>query len=313
MIRYDRLDRVDLNVTDLERSVRFYEEIVGLQRVGTTPGGALTFRCGTDRCEVVLHRSPMPGFRAIGLALQSAAALDELHEQLAAHGVACEELTDDECGQRRLLGALLIAEPNTGATFEFYVPRRDPLAQDSPAFVPSVAQIQRIGHVVFTTPSYAETLAFMRGVLGFATSDDIAGVITFMRPPPNPYHHGVGVARGARHGLHHVNFMVSEIDDIGVALNRFRRHDVPVVFGPGRHIASNSVFLYFLDPDGLTLEYSFGMEEFPETGPRPPRTLPPAPESIDSWGGRPDPRLGATGLVQPHRAGARHADPGRPA
>ena len=56
--------------------------------------------------------------------------------------------------------------------------------------------------------------------------------------------------------------MVSEIDDIGTAINRFKHHDVPIVFGPGRHIASNSVFLYFLDPDGLTLEYSYGMEEF---------------------------------------------------
>ncbi len=36
------------------------------------------------------------------------------------------------------------------------------------------------------------------------------------------------------------------------------------MFGPGRHPPSESVFLYFLDPDGLTLEYSFGMEEFPE-------------------------------------------------
>ena len=130
--------------------------------------------------------------------------------------------------------------------------------------MPGVAKIQRIGHVVFTTPRYGETTAFMTQVLEFAASDDIEGVISFMRPPPNPYHHGVGVARGERHGLHHLNFMVAEIDDIGIALNRFRRHHVPVVFGPGRHIASNSVFLYFLDPDGIMMELfadAFATEE----------------------------------------------------
>jgi 2,3-dihydroxy-p-cumate/2,3-dihydroxybenzoate 3,4-dioxygenase len=80
---------------------------------------------------------------------------------------------------------------------------------------------------------------------------------------------------------------------------------VPVVFGPGRHIASGSVFLYFLDPDGLTLEYSFGMEEFPEVDPRPPRILPPVPESIDSWGAIPDPRMTTIGEIAPHKvAGA---------
>jgi 2,3-dihydroxy-p-cumate/2,3-dihydroxybenzoate 3,4-dioxygenase len=78
---------------------------------------------------------------------------------------------------------------------------------------------------------------------------------------------------------------------------------VPVVFGPGRHIASSSVFLYFLDPDGLTLEYSFGMEEFPEVDPRAPRTLPPVPESIDSWGAVRDPRMTAIGEIAPYTIG----------
>ena len=301
MIRYERLGRVDLNVIDLDRSGRFYEEIVGLQRVGgVRVDGSLTFRCGTDHCEVVLHQSPVPGFRSMALALEGEHAFDALQQRLAQSGVACHKIPDDECDRRRWLGGWRIAEPNTGATFEFYVPDA---AQDAPPFVPSVAKIQRIGHVVLTTPRYAETIAFLKGVLGFAASDDIEGVISFMRPPPNPYHHGVGVARGTRHGLHHVNFMVAEIDDVGVALNRFKRHQVPIVFGPGRHIASNSVFLYFLDPDGLTLEYSFGMEEFSETEPRPPRTLPPAPQSIDSWGGRPDPKLAAVGVVQPFSTG----------
>jgi len=95
--------------------------------------------------------------------------------------------------------------------------------------------------------------------------------------------------------------MVTEIDDVGRGFNRFLRNNVPVVFGLGRHIASGSVFLYFLDPDGLTLEYSFGMEEFPEIDPRAPRRLPPVPESMDSWGAPRDPRLCAIGEVEPHR------------
>jgi 2,3-dihydroxy-p-cumate/2,3-dihydroxybenzoate 3,4-dioxygenase len=98
--------------------------------------------------------------------------------------------------------------------------------------------------------------------------------------------------------------MVSAIDDIGIAINRFKRAGVPIVFGPGRHPASESVFLYFLDPDGLTLEYSFGMEEFPEVAPRQARVLPPVPESIDVWGGIRDPRMSATGLVQPYHVGS---------
>ena len=58
--------------------------------------------------------------------------------------------------------------------------------------------------------------------------------------------------------------MVTDIDDVGGAMNRMKAANVPIVFGPGRHLPSTSIFLYFLDPDGNTTEYSFGMELFEE-------------------------------------------------
>ena len=70
--------------------------------------------------------------------------------------------------------------------------------------------------------------------------------------------------------LHHVNFMVTEVDDIGRGISRFNKAQVPIVNGPGRHPPSGSMFLYYLDPDGMTVEYSFGMEEFPAEGARKP-------------------------------------------
>lgn len=301
MVRYERLDRVELNVTALKRSRDFYVNVVGLQLIADDGNGSATFRCGSDDCTVVLHESPVPGFRSMALALESEAEFDGLKRRLGEHRIAYDELTVAECVQRRVARAWRIAEPSMHAAIELCSPRS---ARPPAEFVPTVAKIQRLGHVVFGTPQYRDSVAFMQEVLDFLPSDDIDGIISFMRPPPNPYHHGVGVGRGPNHGLHHVNFMVSEIDDLGRALNRFKRHEVPVVFGPGRHPASNSIFLYFLDPDGLTLEYSFGMEEFSEFTPRMPHTLPPLPQSIDAWGGVRDARMSATGLVQPYVVGA---------
>ena len=74
--------------------------------------------------------------------------------------------------------------------------------------------------------------------------------------------------------------------------------EAEVVYGPGRHDISNSIFFYYLDPDGLTVEYSFGMEEFPEHTPRDARQLPPKPEILDSWGGMPAPKFGKGGTVE---------------
>jgi 2,3-dihydroxy-p-cumate/2,3-dihydroxybenzoate 3,4-dioxygenase len=63
------------------------------------------------------------------------------------------------------------------------------------------------------------------------------------------------------------------------------------------------MFLYFLDPDGLTVEYSFGMEEFPEIGAREPRRLPPGLESIDFWGAVPDMKFARQGAIEPLQGG----------
>ena len=92
--------------------------------------------------------------------------------------------------------------------------------------------------------------------------------------------------------------MVSDIDDIGQAIYRIKKHDIKVVFGPGRHPPSDSIFYYFLDPDGITVEYSFGMEEFAEDSPRPARYMEPVPESLDIWGAVPDGEFGRSGPIE---------------
>lgn len=301
MIRYQKLGYVGLNVTDVDRARRFYEEIVGLQFVETCADGTVLFRCSDDYHSISLHAAAMPGFRHVGLMLESDQQFEVLRQRLDQHRIPHEQLSTAECEARRVQLAWRVAEPHMHAAFEFYRPRPE---DASVVYRPTVAKIQRIGHVVFGTPHYQETLTLLREVLNFAQSDDIDSTITFFRAFPNPYHHGIGVGRAPRNLLHHVNFMVSEIDDIGTALNRFKRHQVPVVFGPGRHIASNSVFLYYLEPDQMTLEYSFGMEEFPEVAPRAARTLPPRPESLDSWGGVRDQRMSAVGDVQPFSVGS---------
>jgi 2,3-dihydroxy-p-cumate/2,3-dihydroxybenzoate 3,4-dioxygenase len=56
---------------------------------------------------------------------------------------------------------------------------------------------------------------FFRDVLNFRESDSIGEIMTFMRPFPSPFHHGIGVGKGPKRVIHHLNFMVSEIDDIG--------------------------------------------------------------------------------------------------
>jgi 2,3-dihydroxy-p-cumate/2,3-dihydroxybenzoate 3,4-dioxygenase len=292
---YEKLGYVALNVSDVARSRDFYEMQVGLQRSGDLEDGTAFLRCSEDHHSLALYRCDRPGLKRAGFEMKSEKALDDLAGRLAGEGLAIHAIPDAERRQLGLGRAFRISEPHTGATYEFYASMRQWGGQP---FRPSVAKIQRLGHFVLKVPDFDGACRFHTEVLGFRVSDIIDDTIQFMRCHPNPYHHGVGLGRASEVLLHHVNFMVTEVDDIGRGISRFSKSQVPIVNGPGRHPPSGSMFLYYLDPDGITVEYSFGMEEFPAEGARKPRVMEPIKASIDYWDSFLDPRKATVGTVE---------------
>lgn len=293
--RYRKLGYVALNVTDLERSVRFYTDMVGLDLSEPAGAGPAFLRCGTDHHHVVLYPAAEPGIKRVAFELESGAEMAHARKHLASLGLAVEEISAQERAALRQGDGLRFVEPISGLTFEFYTR----VLQMAMPFRQSVTKIARLGHVVLSVERFDEVTEFLTTQLGFAVSDFVEGRFAFLRCQPNPLHHSLAVGRsaGGNH-LNHVNFMVSDMDDIGIAMNRLQKHGVPVVFGPGRHKPSGSIFLYFLDPDGMTLEYSFGMEEFPEKGAREPRMLEAHPLALDIWGGVPKPEFARVGAIE---------------
>lgn len=289
MIRYARLGRVDLNVTDLQRSRHFYSDVVGLQEINATAASA-EFACGTDACFIGLHHASEAGLKAVGWELADAGQLQALEKALAEHAApfSPNASSTDGCG-----ASVSVTDPTSGAVHMFY----GPLERERPSAAIMHTRVQRIGHVVIATPDAERTARFFRDVLCFRESDRIEQGTIFLRPFPTRFHHGLGIARSDRPHFHHLNLMVTDIDDIGRALHRLRRHGATVAFGPGRHPVSGSVFLYFFDPDGLTLEYSFGMEEFEEDDPRSARIWPAGSASVDAWNAVRHPDTGRIGAI----------------
>lgn len=281
-LRFVRLGYVALNVTDIDRSRHFYETLVGLMVTETGPHGEVFLRCSKAHHDVILYPSSQAGLRCLGWQMEDDAQLDKLEQICADVNVEFSPVAKQELDVRTQNRTLRFTDPVTGIVSEFYAQMKEDYD-----FEPSVAKIQRLGHVVISTPDFEKAVRFYMDKLNFRSSDVIDQRVNFMRCFPNPFHHSFGIGKGDTNGLHHLNFMVSEIDDIGKALWRYQKNDVPIASGPGRHPPSNSVFLYAVDPDGLTVEYSFGMEEFPEVGPREPRLLPAAQESVDTWGAPP--------------------------
>ena len=105
MIRYRKLGHVELNVTDIGASRRFYESVVGLQYVESGPDGELFFRCDRDRYNIVLHPAAEPGLHRVGWMLEDEHQFAPLHAALSAARVAHRELGVAECRARHLARA----------------------------------------------------------------------------------------------------------------------------------------------------------------------------------------------------------------
>ena len=291
--RYRTLGYAALSVTDLARSVHFYRDLLGLDLVEQTDDTAY-LRCSRDHHNLVLHRSAAPGLKRVGWELESPADIERAFEHFDSRGLAPQRVAKAQAQALRQGPGFRVRVPGCELEFDYYG-ATTVLARP---YVPTVAKIVRMGHVVIGSADFAGTHAALLRDFGFVESDFVEDRFSFMRCFPSPFHHAFAVGASTSNHLHHVNFMVSDIDDVGRAWHRMTKAGVKIAFGIGRHPPSGSVFLYFYDPDGMTVEYSFGMEEFPEAGAREPRMLEPVPESLDTWGAVQDANFGKVGAIE---------------
>lgn len=300
MLRYKRLGYIALNVTDVERSAAFYRDIVGFDLVGEANKHTAFISCTQDNHNIVLYRGERPGFKRIAFEMENREQLELAFEHLTRAGVNPIEVSRTEAAELRLGQAFRFRDPN-GIMLELY----SGMFHRPHAFVPHPIKFKQLSHVVVRVPDLEKSVRFYREVLNFRISDyryrpTGEMIFAFMRCFPNPYHHCFGLSQSKDKELKffHAAFTVTDIDDLGIGRNRLIAHEVPIVFGPGRHLASGSIFMYFLDPDGLTMEYTLGMEEFPEIGAREPRMLDNTHKTTDIWEGKGDPRIGQVGHVE---------------
>jgi catechol 2,3-dioxygenase-like lactoylglutathione lyase family enzyme len=120
----------------------------------------------------------------------------------------------------------------------------------------------RLSHVVLNSTDIDRTRAWYERHLDFALSDTLGDVMHFMRC--NPRHHSFAIARGPHVALHHVSFELRGLDEYMRGTGRVLRAGTRKVWGPGRHLAGDNTFSYFLDPQGNTIEYTTALAELDE-------------------------------------------------
>lgn len=277
------LRHVDLAVPDYDKQLHFYTEMWGLSPEVTDEGIAFLAAEGSpEQYSVRLRRADEKRLDLISFGAATAGDVDAMAQRLSSAGVR------------------LVAEPDTlqtpggGYGFRFFDNDGRTVEVSSDVAVRQHRRIEegesipvKLSHVVINAPNPEATVAFYEQHLSFALSDTLwsphmGEVMWFMRT--NPAHHSLAIARCPHVSLHHASFEMRGIDEYMRGSGRLMRAGVEKVWGPGRHMAGNNTFTYFLDPHGNTIEYTTELEELDEDSWHPHLYDFSDPDVTDQWG-----------------------------
>jgi catechol 2,3-dioxygenase-like lactoylglutathione lyase family enzyme len=257
------LRHVDLAVPDYDKQFRFYTEMWGLEPAITDHGMAFLAAAGSpEQYSVRLRRANEKRLDLIAFGAATPADVDALALKLGADGVRLVS----EPGKMQT--------PGGGYGFRFFDNDGRTVEVSADVEVRAHRRVEagesvpvKLSHVVINSPNPEATVAFYDKHLSFALSDTLmhprmGEMMWFLRT--NTYHHSLAVARGPHVALHHASFELRGIDEYMRGTGRLLRAGVEKVWGPGRHMAGNNTFSYFLDPHGNTIEYTTELEQLDE-------------------------------------------------
>jgi catechol 2,3-dioxygenase-like lactoylglutathione lyase family enzyme len=277
------LRHVDLGVPDLAAEHGFYTDLWGLTPVASDSGIVFLAAEGSPEQYVVrLRQAPEKRVDLIAFGAASTADVDTLAGQLTAGGV------------RLVTDPGRLDTPGGGYGFRFFDNEGRTVEISADVAARKHRRVEeresipvRLSHVVVNSADPEGTRAFYEKHLSFALSDTLTHprmgeMMYFLRV--NPWHHSFAVARCPHAALHHVSFEMRGLDEYMRGTGRLLRAGVEKIWGPGRHLAGNNTFSYFLDPQGNTVEYTTELETVDEDTWHPHLYDFTRPEVSDQWG-----------------------------
>ncbi|MFI8193929.1 VOC family protein [Streptomyces sp. NPDC085946] len=277
------LRHVDLAVPDFDKQREFYTTLWGLTPVADDDGVCFLAAEGSPEQYIVrLRRDKEKRLDLIAYGAKDRASVDALAARLGHDGVQ------------------LVHEPRElqtaggGYGFRFFdidgrtIEVSSGVAERRHRKIEERESIPvRISHVVVNSANPEATKAWYEKHLDFDLSDALTlphmgALMYFMRC--NPQHHSLAIARGPHTSLHHVSFEMRGLDEYMRGSGRLLRAGVHKVWGPGRHMAGDNTFSYFLDPHGNTIEYTTELELLDEDIWHPSQYDVSQPENQDQWG-----------------------------
>ncbi len=267
MIDIKSLGYVRVTSTDLDQWRVFAGKVLGLAE-GRGPGeGNLYYRIDEMSARLVVEPGELDRLEAMGGEVADHRALSDAVDHLKHHGVEVESGTPEELAERRVEGMVRFRDPFDnvfelfhGATYE----RRPVVTPYAQQFVTGE---QGMGHIVVPVTDDVEALRFYTEVLGFRLRDSMSMPGEFVGKEPgskvwlrflgvNPRHHSLAFLPMPNPSkCVHVMFEVDELDHVGRALERVRKHGAHLSATLGRHMNDEMISFYVKSPGGFDVEF----------------------------------------------------------
>jgi catechol 2,3-dioxygenase-like lactoylglutathione lyase family enzyme len=249
MIHVKRLRHLALTVTDMERQLSYYRDVIGLAEIGREAGRAF-LASEAGQLSIVLEQGGVPGLARLGFDLPAEPDIAAVERALLAAGLPAERCSDVAPG----CPVALRSRDADGRAIELHLAFH---AYENRIPLPGVAPL-KLGHVACFSPDPAATADFFTGQLGFRVSDWIEDRFVFLRC--NHEHHTVNFTRGPDARMHHMAFELRDAGHMHRAADILGGQKVPILWGPVRHGPGHNVAMYHRDPEGNAIELFHGLD-----------------------------------------------------
>lgn len=255
-----KLGHVELATPNLEKSVWFFEDVIGLNEV-ERDAGRVYLRGDRDweHHTLVLVQSSEAKVNHVGWRTERGDDIEKYAAQLEAAGV---DITWISPGHEKEQGEAIRFPLPSGQVFELYYDMTKP---DPPKTERSrlrnrlyqrsgVVSPDRIDHATFTVPDPYKAQSWLADMLGFQLNEFVAAGDEEYKGAwmsvTSKDHDTAFVAdrEGRSDQFHHVAYYYDSRHALSQAAELMYEHDIVIDGGPGRHNVANSNFLYVEDP-----------------------------------------------------------------
>lgn len=274
-----RPGHAQVRVLDLEESVKFYRDVIGLIETGRDDIGRVYFKCWDERDHnsYIIRQADSAGIDFFGFKVSDVEALDRFEADLKAYGLSTERIP---AGELLETGERVRFELPSGHLIELYAEKThigndiDPInpapwCSDSERGIAPV----RLDHGLLYGPNIDEVKKIFIDILGFylverVLTPDGEGEAAIWLSCSHKVH-DIAFAEFPEKGkLHHCSFLLESWEQVLRAGDIMSMNEVKVDIGPTRHGVTRGCTIYAWDPSGNRFEtFMGGYQPYPDYQP----------------------------------------------